>query len=279
MILECLGCHHRYDVTKYKAGQRLRCACGQILKVPLKADTHAPRVVNTFHCATCGGNLEKGKKKCSYCGALVDLTATRLTAYCPGCLTMSPEGARFCSGCGQPLTTRLDTPTQANEQCPRCNIPMREREIEAHKTLECPICLGIFVAVDAFEELIRKQETRVGEAPQTTEENTGRKDLSVTYIKCPVCHGIMNRMNYGRISGVIVDFCRNHGYWLDNGELQKIAEWVVRGGLQKKYTLEVDEAKSAIRKTKLEQPMFDYEQTPKSDSSLFLNVLAGLFGR
>ena len=249
MILECLGCHKPYDVTAYKPGTRLRCDCGQILEVPDRG-VH-PRAVRTLHCSSCGGPLEKGRSSCSFCGALVDLSSSKLTAYCPECFAMSREGAAFCSGCGKPLTVVPDRPSAAPEPCPRCSVPMRNRTLDAHRVLECPVCLGMFVSVDAFSLLIRRQEERVGEL---AEERGGKSVLTagpVTYIKCPECGGVMNRMNYGRISGVIVDYCRAHGYWLDNGELEKIARFVAAGGLKERYRLDAEEAKSAASRARM----------------------------
>ena len=40
----------------------------------------------------------------------------------------------------------------------------------------------------------------------------------------------MNRVNYGVKSGVIIDRCKNHGVWLDGGELRHLMEWMKMGG-------------------------------------------------
>jgi Zn-finger nucleic acid-binding protein len=39
----------------------------------------------------------------------------------------------------------------------------------------------------------------------------------------------MNRTNYGRRSGVIVDICSAHGVWFDDGELARILGWIREG--------------------------------------------------
>jgi Zn-finger nucleic acid-binding protein len=57
-----------------------------------------------------------------------------------------------------------------------------------------------------------------------------REDYDVKYIKCPVCDKFMNRLNFGSRSGVIVDKCKEHGIWLDGGELKQIMEWTKAGG-------------------------------------------------
>ncbi|MEW6111309.1 MAG: zf-TFIIB domain-containing protein, partial [Thermodesulfobacteriota bacterium] len=50
---------------------------------------------------------------------------------------------------------------------------------------------------------------------------------------CPVCRTMMNRRNFIRVSGVIVDVCRPHGIWFDAGEMEKIMDFIARGGMRK----------------------------------------------
>ena len=48
----------------------------------------------------------------------------------------------------------------------------------------------------------------------------------------------MNRVNWGRHSGVIVDRCEEHGTWYEPGEVEKIREFVALGGVEyEKYKL------------------------------------------
>lgn len=42
----------------------------------------------------------------------------------------------------------------------------------------------------------------------------------------------MNRMNFARCSGVIVDVCKKHGTWFDRDELSHIVEFIRDGGLE-----------------------------------------------
>jgi len=58
------------------------------------------------------------------------------------------------------------------------------------------------------------------------------KEYPVCYIKCPVCSQLMNRINYGKKSGVIVNKCSDHGLWLDSGMLHHLVGWVKAGGLE-----------------------------------------------
>ena len=43
----------------------------------------------------------------------------------------------------------------------------------------------------------------------------------IRYIPCPICHELMNRVNFANFSGVIVDVCREHGTWFDRDELRR----------------------------------------------------------
>jgi Zn-finger nucleic acid-binding protein len=53
----------------------------------------------------------------------------------------------------------------------------------------------------------------------------------VRYIPCPTCTKLMNRTNFAQASGVILDVCKQHGVWLDRGELQRVMGFVDAGGM------------------------------------------------
>ena len=54
----------------------------------------------------------------------------------------------------------------------------------------------------------------------------------------------MVRKNFGGSSGVIIDVCRGHGIWLDHRELERILDFVHRGGLMRAREREVAELES-----------------------------------
>jgi Zn-finger nucleic acid-binding protein len=64
---------------------------------------------------------------------------------------------------------------------------------------------------------------------------------TVKYVPCPVCGQLMNRHNFARISGTIIDTCKYHGVWLDN-ELNRILKFIDSGGLEKAHANEVADA-------------------------------------
>jgi len=123
---------------------------------------------------------------------------------------------------------------------------MRRRSIGEHHPLECPMCCGLFVASTELESLIADQKDQ-GDAAAASLTRPERASLmieDVAYLKCPLCSTMMNRVNYGRLSGVIIDSCKEHGHWLDEGELEKIARWIATGGLVKLRQREMDELRA-----------------------------------
>jgi len=40
----------------------------------------------------------------------------------------------------------------------------------------------------------------------------------------------MNRVNFERVSGILLDRCRDHGIWFDNSELDAVLRWIKLGG-------------------------------------------------
>ena len=98
----------------------------------------------------------------------------------------------------------------------------------------CPTCLGIFLDTGELDAIVRETVPSVRHVNMEKLKQLKREMLdynkTVSYRACAVCGKLMNRENYGKFSGVIVDRCREHGVYLDAGELQLIQRWVAAGG-------------------------------------------------
>src|SRR6185295_6050528 len=75
----------------------------------------------------------------------------------------------------------------------------------------------------------------------------------VSYVPCPECKQLMNRINFARCSGVIVDVCRGHGTWFDRDELSRIVEFIRGGGLDASRAREKMKIEEARRELQAEQ--------------------------
>jgi Zn-finger nucleic acid-binding protein len=87
--------------------------------------------------------------------------------------------------------------------------------------------------MDRLVDKIRDRFER-GELPPAAREHQARRSTwqrEIEYRKCPECGGAMQRKNFGRRSGVVVDWCGSHGTWLDPHEMEDIAAFVLEGGL------------------------------------------------
>ncbi len=71
---------------------------------------------------------------------------------------------------------------------------------------------------------------------------------------------MMNRVNFGRISGTVIDVCRGHGAFLDAGELHEIVSFVRQGGLERARSRRLDEIRDAERRLR------DLEQRARLES-------------
>ena len=56
----------------------------------------------------------------------------------------------------------------------------------------------------------------------------------------------MNRQNFAKFSGVVLDVCREHGTWFDKGEIRGCIEFVLSGGLVKAAAKEKDRMKGEV---------------------------------
>jgi hypothetical protein len=57
----------------------------------------------------------------------------------------------------------------------------------------------------------------------------------------------MNRTNYGRISGVVLDVCKDHGLWFDQDELRQVLAFIDGGGLEKSRIRQAQEETERAR--------------------------------
>ena len=98
----------------------------------------------------------------------------------------------------------------------------------------CERCFGLFFDVGEVQAFLEASVSpafavNLSEIANINEERA-TLNRPIRYMKCPECGVLMNRMNFGAMSGVVVDQCKEHGMWLDNGELVHLMEWKKAGG-------------------------------------------------
>jgi Zn-finger nucleic acid-binding protein len=63
----------------------------------------------------------------------------------------------------------------------------------------------------------------------------------------------MNAKNFSGCSGVVLDWCREHGSWFDKSELQKIIAFIKSGGLRKARERERENLKDQEERLRMQQ--------------------------
>jgi Zn-finger nucleic acid-binding protein len=119
--------------------------------------------------------------------------------------------------------------------CPRCRTPehqpmMEPAELGGIHLDECPACGGVWLDQGTFERIMNSAEAQ-SHALSMLGVRRGATERKVHYLRCPLCNELMSRRNYAGRSGVIVDFCMEHGLWFDGGELRSVVEFIRSGGL------------------------------------------------
>ena len=119
---------------------------------------------------------------------------------------------------------------------------------------ECQRCGGLWVDKSSFQKICEEreeQEAVLGMASPVPARATDMTDHNLRmYIPCPLCGNLMNRLNFAGCSGVVIDWCKEHGSWFDYRELAQIVNFVREGGLKKSRERELDRIREESRRLK-----------------------------
>jgi Zn-finger nucleic acid-binding protein len=182
--------------------------------------------VEALNCPNCGAGVASNSTQCEFC-------RTRLkTVACPSCFGLMFIGSMFCGHCGAKAVPP-DVAERNVGDCPRCRRPLNSMSIAGTSFRECQRCGGLWSDVDTFETVCadrEKQSAVLGFAAKR--ETAAAPPVKISYVPCPDCKQLMNRSNFARASGVIIDTCKKHGVWFDADELPRIIEFIRKGGLE-----------------------------------------------
>jgi len=184
-----------------------------------------------------GNRVITETKKCEHCGRDINVAC------------------RICPFCGGEVHDGLER--KLPPVCPRCGVPLQIHTRDGEEYNLCPQCGGMWLDRDAFDQVTKESDVYKKEDTQTKYFRGPVKD-PVKYIPCVRCGKLMNRKNFARISGVIIDECHSHGVWLDAGELEKIRLFIVDGGLEKAQDKQTEKVAADLRELarKVDQTSF-----------------------
>jgi Zn-finger nucleic acid-binding protein len=187
-------------------------------------------------CNQCGAPLAANSNQCRYCGTRNDVDLKEKFPY------------------------RIEQQA-SSRSCPQCNISLQTVQSiqDDNLTIErCAQCFGLFFDRGELEYVLENSVSHVYEINVEHIENINqdryKKPADFTYLKCPECSVLMNRVNFGYRSAVVVDQCLIHGIWLDNGELTHLMEWKKAGGLMLHQQTEIAKKQSSASKNRTPLP-------------------------
>ncbi len=181
---------------------------------------------DALNCPNCGAGVGSDSTQCPFC-------LSRLkTMACPACYKLMFVGAQFCDHCGKKAVQAAVSDSDGGD-CPRCRIRLDVLQVGGVTLDECQKCGGFWADEETFTRICSDTEERSAILSYVGSRETREQPLSqISYVPCPTCKQLMNRNNFARVSGVIIDTCKRHGAWFDADELPKIIEFIQTGGME-----------------------------------------------
>ena len=233
-------------------------------------------------CPQCGAAAGADAVACAFCHARL------ATLACPECFGLVFVGSRHCVHCGA-KAERPAARDGAPRRCPAGCGPLQGVAIGGAELGECPACSGLWLDERTFERLCGDREHHAeilvalpgwlgAVRPPTPAAGTAAAvrqptpaapvhATAIRYRPCADCGKLMNRVNFARVSGVVLDACRAHGVWCDADELRQVIEFVAAGGMavaqrRERMALEEERRLAHLRRA------IDQDQ-PRQDSAMY----------
>lgn len=226
--------------------------------------------VESLNCPNCGAAVFSDAASCQFCRSRLKTTA------CPACLGVMFAGSKHCPRCGKQAVLPKIVSEENLGKCPRCQIGLELLQIEEINLRDCRKCDGVWADAETFETVCASRESQAAVLGfMAKKDDSAENNKPVRYVPCPDCRQLMNRNNFARSSGVVIDICKQHGVWFDAEELPRIIEFILQGGLdhaRQKEKLEINEQINRLRqehhKSTFERNAFDEPLNQWNVSSL-----------
>lgn len=196
--------------------------------------------IESLNCPNCGAGVMSDAVQCKFCHSRLKTVA------CLKCLGLMFFGSKHCQKCGESTVAAQIIPEEKLGDCPRCKVRLSQLQIGDITLRECQRCEGVWSESITFENICadRENNAAVLQWADAKPRHDAQNSTKVQYVPCPDCKDLMNRNNFGRSSGVIIDVCKQHGVWFDAQELPRIMEFIHAGGLDRarqKEKMQIDE--------------------------------------
>jgi Zn-finger nucleic acid-binding protein len=195
---------------------------------------------SSLHCPNCGAAVQSEAGRCPFCRARL------ATVSCPSCFALMFADAAYCEKCGAKRARHEEE--EAHAACPGCKNALQRIAVGTTAMLECNACDGVWMDAQDFERLCASRDAQSAVLHRLSRRESGNPTMRVQYRPCARCGKMMNRVNFGKVSGTVVDVCKGHGTFLDAGELHRIVAFILDGGLERARERRLDEIRDEERK-------------------------------
>lgn len=237
-LLSCDSCKRQLNVASLQPGEKVRCACSQLLTVGVARDVQ----VRGLFCSRCGGTVTPRDEACSYCSAALSSQDRQESLLCPGCFCRLPDDSHHCKACGIRLRATALQPLPLDGACPACQGELRHWVDDDWELVECGHCGGMWIPHEVFD-VLRHRAARDLDMPPNL---GGKPDSALTvdesrdpghplarkpYLPCLTCGQLMLRRQFKlgtHNSFIVLDVCHKHGTWFDRDELHDVLAFVAK---------------------------------------------------
>lgn len=271
-LRRCPACHLTVELEEGRRTEAVLCRCGAMM--PPTSLT-----AGMLACPFCSAPVERGCQRCRHCASQLK------TLRCPTCFSLQFTQAKHCSNCGDGLEA-VSEAHALKIKCPRCRDPLQGQPMAGSPVASCASCGGLWLDHATFGR-VRDEHARVAEGlPPRTPGQAVSGAVPEPYLRCPACEKFMNRSNFARMSGVLLDSCRDHGLWFDANELQQVLDFIQRGGLGMAARREAAEQADRLRQLRVEKayeasrPAYssrELDSTPSGVTSLLEDLIRLFF--
>lgn len=161
---------------------------------------------------------------------------------CAACRETFNPSMKACPFCG---AERVPPVHDAAIACPLCRVPLEETDFRGEAIDVCPRCQGLWLDKAQLGKLTSARHALLDAAVPYAFAK-GAMEAPRAYLPCPHCRGLMVRRNFRGVSGVIIDWCGDHGAWFDQHELERIRSFVANGGIDQSQDREIAQTKDKV---------------------------------
>jgi Zn-finger nucleic acid-binding protein len=137
---------------------------------------------------------------------------------------------------------------------------MHDVQIGDTGLMECEKCHAMWIDTVTFEHICADRDAQSAVLGQYgSPPPAAAAAAEIRYRRCVACGKMMNRINFGRVSGTVIDVCKGHGAFFDAGELHQIVTFLQSGGLDRARQQQIDDLKeeqNRLRQLQTQQQIF-----------------------